>query len=212
MHPDNDHCSVFSYLGWWQNNEEEFEKEAVNVAGNIDNYLDHLKYCVKNHVSPKDSTKLQQSCLGAYGGPVDPNVVLGGFAKPGQSSDDPQFMAANTAIITYVVNNYYEKDKNEPAREWETEFLKFMEDYVKNKKPAFMDIAYSSERSIQDELKRESEGEITTVIVSYLIMFLYIAVNLGQINSVSRLLVSALNSISTSYFIESVFLIIVTHS
>lgn len=190
LHPDNDHCSVFSYLEWWQNSEKEIDKEAVNHEGFKDTYLDHFKFCSKNPASPKDSTRLEQSCLGKFGGPVDPNVVLGGFFKPGHHHEEPSFKDANTAVITYVVNNYYEKEKNEPAREWEKAFLTFMEDYIRTKKPAFMDIAYSSERSIQDELKRESEGEITTVVVSYLIMFLYIAVNLGQINSVSRLLVS----------------------
>lgn len=172
-------------------------------AGLVDNYLDHFKFCSKNPVSPKDSTKLKQSCLGPYGGPLDPNVVLGGFFKPGEHYEEPPFKDANTAIITYVVNNYYEKDKVDPAREWEQAFLEFMDDYVKHKKPAFMDIAYTSERSIQDELKRESEGEITTVVVSYLIMFLYIAVNLGQINSVSRLLVR-INQCRHKIFINNV--------
>lgn len=57
------------------------------------------------------------------------------------------------------------------------------------KKPAFMDIAFTSERSIEDELNRESQSDIVTILVSYIIMFGYIAVSLGQIRSCARLLV-----------------------
>jgi len=56
--------------------------------------------------------------------------------------------------------------------------------------PSYFKIAFNSERSIEDELRRESEGEVATIIVSYGIMFLYIAVALGDIGQVSRLLVS----------------------
>jgi Niemann-Pick C1 protein len=114
--------------------------------------------------------------------------------KDGKMVQDPPFKDANTAIITYIVNNYYEKDKLQPAMEWELAFLSFMEKYIKEEKPAFMDIAYRAERSIEDELRRESEGEIVTVVISYLIMFLYIAVNLGQINQFSRMLVTTTNN------------------
>jgi len=103
---------------------------------------------------------------------------------------DPPYQMANTAVITFVVNNKFDKDEVRPAREWEKAYIEFMENYVKNDKPSFMDVAYSSERSIEDELERQSSGEVVTVVVSYLIMFLYISVALGEINSMSRLFVS----------------------
>ena len=52
-----------------------------------------------------------------------------------------------------------------------------------------MDVAYSSERSIEDELERTSHSDVGTILISYLIMFAYIAISLGQIRSFSRLLV-----------------------
>lgn len=64
-----------------------------------------------------------------------------------------------------------------------------MKDWMENKKPAFMNIAFTSERSIEDELNRESQSDIVTILVSYIIMFGYIAVSLGQIRSCARLLV-----------------------
>lgn len=64
-----------------------------------------------------------------------------------------------------------------------------MKNWTATKKPAFMDIAFTSERSIEDELNRESKSDIVTILVSYVIMFGYIAVSLGQIRSCTRLLV-----------------------
>lgn len=52
-----------------------------------------------------------------------------------------------------------------------------------------MDVAFTSERSIEDELNRESQSDVLTILVSYIIMFAYIAISLGQMRTCSRLLV-----------------------
>lgn len=51
-------------------------------------------------------------------------------------------------------------------------------------------VAFSSERSIEDEINRESNSDIGTIVISYAIMFLYISLALGHIQSLRRLLVS----------------------
>lgn len=66
--------------------------------------------------------------------------------------------------------------------EWEKEFIAFMKNYTKTEMPEFMDIAFTSERSIEDELDRESESDVVTILVSYIIMFAYITVSLGQVS------------------------------
>lgn len=53
-----------------------------------------------------------------------------------------------------------------------------------------MDVAFSSERSVEDELERVSQAEVYTVIISYGVMFAYIAIALGHFRSFSTLLVS----------------------
>lgn len=50
-------------------------------------------------------------------------------------------------------------------------------------------IAFSSERSVEDEINRESNSDISTIVISYAIMFLYISLALGHISSLRRLLV-----------------------
>ena len=83
------------------------------------------------------------------------------------------------------------------ARDWELGFIEFMKNYTGEggRMPKYFKIAFNSERSIEDELKRESEGEVSTIIVSYGIMFLYIAVALGEVGEVGRLLVSTLSHV-----------------
>lgn len=103
--------------------------------------------------------------------------------------DDKQYQLANTAVITFIVNNHVDKDLLTPAKNWEKAFVKYMDKYVKEKMPEYMDIAYSSERSIEDELERSSAGEVLTVSISYLLMFIYISVALGESDSWSRVFV-----------------------
>ena len=64
-----------------------------------------------------------------------------------------------------------------------------MKDWKANKMPENMSVAYQAERSIEDELNRSSQGDIVTISISYLIMFAYIAIALGQARSFSRLFV-----------------------
>lgn len=62
---------------------------------------------------------------------------------------------------------------------------------MKNYKNPNLTISFTAERSIEDELNRESESDIATVVTSYAVMFLYISLALGHIRSCSRLLVRA---------------------
>lgn len=61
--------------------------------------------------------------------------------------------------------------------------------FVKNYKNPNLTISFTAERSIEDELNRESNSDISTVVTSYAVMFLYISMALGHIQSCSRLLV-----------------------
>jgi Niemann-Pick C1 protein len=50
-------------------------------------------------------------------------------------------------------------------------------------------VFYSAERSIQDELNRQSRSDIFTIVISYTIMFLYVTLTLGHIRSWGKCLV-----------------------
>jgi len=103
---------------------------------------------------------------------------------------------ANAMIITFVVSNHVDESKNAKAEAWEKAFIEYMKSYVKDPKNSNLTISFSSERSIQDELDRESETDVATILVSYTIMFVYITIALGQVNSCSRIMVNRKHEIS----------------
>lgn len=57
-----------------------------------------------------------------------------------------------------------------------------MEKWNQNR-PVYMDVAWTTEKSIEDELDRTSKAEIITVVISYLVMFVYVAFALGKIKA-----------------------------
>ncbi|XP_067212878.1 NPC intracellular cholesterol transporter 1 isoform X4 [Linepithema humile] len=172
-------CAIQSIWGYWQDSLEKFQDSEEDGNYTV-NYLDHFRVCSQNAYNPE--------CLALYGGPVDPAIAVGGFLSPGQDLHNPPYEKATAIILSILVNNYHNKTKLSPAMEWEESFIAFMKNWTATRKPAFMDIAFTSERSIEDELNRESQSDIVTILISYVIMFGYIAVSLGQIRSCSRLL------------------------
>lgn len=111
-----------------------------------------------------------------------PEVALGGFP-------DKNFTQAKALILTFPVNNYNEVEKNADAMQWEENFLQFMYNYTENHKN--VNISYKAERSIEDEINRQSQSDIVTIAVSYLIMFLYILLALGDIRNCETLFIDA---------------------
>ncbi|CAG9824579.1 unnamed protein product [Phaedon cochleariae] len=178
-------CVVQSIWGYYQDDVDNFDETGFDPLHYPTNYLDKFIKCASNPYDPLD-------CLAPFGGPVDPAVALGGFLQPGESlAKDPDYKNATAVILTFIVNNYHNKSLLSPAMEWEKEYIAFMKNYTEHEKPYFMDLAFTSERSIMDELDRESQSDVLTILISYLIMFVYIAVSLGQVNSCSRLLIDS---------------------
>ncbi|XP_074041061.1 NPC intracellular cholesterol transporter 1 isoform X5 [Leptinotarsa decemlineata] len=180
-----DECTVQSIWGYYQNDIDTFEETGEDPLHYETNYLDRFVKCAANPFDPVD-------CLAPYGGPVDPAIALGGFLDPGQSlADTPNYKNASVVILSFIVNNYHNKSLLSPALEWEKEFIAFMKNWTNTEKPDFMDIAFFSERSLEDELDRQGQSDIITILISYMIMFAYIAIALGQVNSWSRLLIDS---------------------
>ncbi|XP_043265268.1 NPC intracellular cholesterol transporter 1 isoform X2 [Colletes gigas] len=180
--PTVSQCVIQSIWGYWQDSVENFNATSDEDNYTV-NYLDHFRVCSQNAFNP--------DCLAPYGGPVEPAIAVGGFLKPGQDLHNPPYEKATAIILTILVNNYHDKSKLHPAMEWEQSYIEFMKNWTATKKPAFMDVAFTSERSIEDELNRESQSDVLTILVSYIIMFAYIAISLGQIKTCSRLLIDS---------------------
>jgi Niemann-Pick C1 protein len=194
LYPDNLNCTVFSPTQYFQNNASKLN-ECWDVFGTPcsdngvsiqDDWHTHLMNCAVNPTSMADGAQMKMPCMGLMGAPVQPKVVFGGFKED-------SVWESQAAIMTFVVNNHKEKLKNAKAEAWEAEFIKYITDYRDGKivSNSNLSIAFSTERSIQDELDRESASDVLTVLLSYILMFIYIAVALGQFKSMKRILVDA---------------------
>ncbi|EFA85411.1 hypothetical protein PPL_02414 [Heterostelium album PN500] len=148
-------CIVESVTGYWQRNITLLE--SIGPAG----FNASLQYCQTSNLAPQ--------CMDAIGVPVQNNVVLGNFTT--------DFMNSTAFVTTFLLNN---QPANLTVNEaWEDVWLAKVAAYNKNESFPFH-IAYSAERSVQDELAREGKADIPTILISYSVMFLYVSIALGR--------------------------------
>ncbi|XP_028312759.1 NPC1-like intracellular cholesterol transporter 1 [Gouania willdenowi] len=180
-------CAVNSLPQYFQNSLENINAKVnmteLGVTKEVD-WRDHLIYCLNSPLSFKDITDLGLSCMADYGAPVFSFLAVGGYKNE-------DFTNAEALIMTFSLNNYPRDDvKFKVALQWETEFLKIVQDYQKNPKTNFT-FAYMTERSLEDEINRTTAEDIPIFMISYAVIFVYIAVALGEYSSCSRILVDS---------------------
>ena len=188
LSPEIEECNIQNVLTYWQDDEELVDADKYYPVGSDGdlprtwNYLDHFLACANNPTLTSESDKLNIRCMARQGGPVQPYYCLGGFIpKDTGFPENPDYHRADALVITIILNNYDSQSKEEEdvkglqrAMAWEKTFIEFMLKWEENKKPIYMDIAFNSERSIEDELEKEMYGDIMTIVISYIIMFVYI--------------------------------------
>ena len=173
LEPDNNNCAIFSLFQYHQNNLKFILDESLYPS----QYLECMQAPLTQHTK-----SFQRTCMGKFGGPIDPYMVLGAFPN---HDGVPEYAKAQALIITITIKNYREAELLENTLEWEKYFLAFMKTY----RSEWFDVKYRAERSIEDEIERESKSDITTVLISYMIMFLYIALALGRIRDLKHLFI-----------------------
>ncbi|NXE07390.1 NPC1 protein, partial [Lophotis ruficrista] len=179
--PYNNNCTILSVLNYFQNSHSVLDHAIGDEFFVYADYHTHFLYCVRAPASLNDTSLLHDPCLGTFGGPVFPWLVLGGY-------DDDNYNNATALVITFPVNNYYDDSRKlMKALAWEKEFINFLKNYDNPN----LTISFSAERSIEDEINRESNSDIGTVLISYIVMFVYISIALGHIQSCRRLLVDS---------------------
>lgn len=181
---DVSQCVVQSVWGYFQDSLETFHETDEDQDGFELNYLDHFLSCFNNPYGP--------DCIAPYGGNIDPAIALGGFLKPGDTlTKNPHYENATSVILTFLVNNHRNVSNLDDALRWEEQYVAIMKNWTSNESMSMLDIAFTSERSIEDELNRESKSDILTILVSYLLMFAYIAVSLGHVEECNRAMIDS---------------------
>ncbi|KAJ4715850.1 Niemann-Pick C1 protein-like [Melia azedarach] len=149
---------------------------------NYDSYggVGHAEYCFEHYAS-------SDTCLSAFQAPLDPSTVLGGFSGNNYSE-------ASALIITYPVNNAIDETsyENGKAVAWEKAFIQLAkEELLPMIESSNLTLSFSAESSIEEELKRESTADVITIAASYLVMFAYISVALGDAPRLSTFYISS---------------------
>ncbi|XP_031382221.1 NPC intracellular cholesterol transporter 1 [Punica granatum] len=171
LKPLGEDCATQSILQYFKMDPENFE-----TYGGVT----HAEYCFQHYTSA-------ETCLSAFKAPLDPSTALGGFSGTNYSE-------ASAFVVTYPVNNAVEdaNDANGRAVAWEKVFVQLAkEELLPLVQSNNLTLSFSSESSIEEELKRESTADVVTIVVSYLVMFAYISVTLGDTPRLSTFYISS---------------------
>uniref|UniRef100_A0A3Q2QIV7 NPC1 like intracellular cholesterol transporter 1 n=1 Tax=Fundulus heteroclitus TaxID=8078 RepID=A0A3Q2QIV7_FUNHE len=182
-------CAVNSLPQYFQNSLDNINAKVnmteLGVTKEVD-WRDHLIYCLNSPLSFKDITDLGMSCMADYGAPVFPFLAVGGYK-------DDEYTNSEAFILTFSLNNYVrDNPKFKVALQWETEFLKITDRYD-SFTCGFSTLSFSPclQRSLEDEINRTTAEDIPIFMISYAVIFVYIAVALGEYSSCKRLLVDS---------------------
>ncbi|KAG9317253.1 patched family-domain-containing protein [Chiua virens] len=118
-------------------------------------------------------------CLPDFQQPLGPQYVLGGVPESAQGTSP--YLEAESLVVTYVISDSLDSVERLKAMEWE-EALK---DYLVNlseriSSEAGMRIAFSTGVSLEEEISKSSNTDVKIVVLSYLAMFFYVSLTLGN--------------------------------
>ncbi|KAK9944387.1 hypothetical protein M0R45_009958 [Rubus argutus] len=171
LKPIGQDCATQSVLQYFKMDPENFD-----IYGGVV----HAEYCFQHYSSA-------ETCLSAFQAPLDPSTALGGFSGNNYSE-------ASAFVVTYPVNNAVDDVGNENGKAlvWEKAFIQLAkEELLPMVLSRNLSLSFSAESSIEEELKRESTADVITIIVSYLVMFLYISLTLGDAPQISSFYLSS---------------------
>lgn len=130
-----------------------------------------------------DCVTTPAACLGPNG-PMNPKLILGGI--PSQKKGSPVLRAdlAQAFIVTYVLSSSKADPVQHLARsiEWEETLQAYLLSLSTSPDLGALDISltFSTGVSLEEEINREGNTDAKIVVLSYVCMFLYIALNLGR--------------------------------
>ncbi|TFK43177.1 multidrug efflux transporter AcrB transmembrane domain-containing protein [Crucibulum laeve] len=158
-------CVAQSVAAWFGNDLSDYDETT---------WIGHLRGCA---ASPGN-------CLPDFQQPLAPQYVLGGV--PVREDGSKRYLDAEAMVITYVVSDSLDTDVQAKAMEWEevlrTYLLNLSETSAAD---AGLEIAFSTGVSLEEELNKSTNMDVKIVVLSYLAMFFYVSLTLGN-GSASR--------------------------
>lgn len=153
-------CVVQSVGGWFGNDLSTYDP---------DTWRSHLLSCA-------DSPVL---CLPDFMQPLAPQFVLGGV--PVEEDGSKRYLDAESLVVTIVVDDSLNTAEQERAMEWERTLLQYLfnlDDRIAEE--AGLHISFTTGVSLTEEINKSTNTDIPIVVFSYLAMFFYVSLTLGN--------------------------------
>ncbi|KAI0320606.1 multidrug efflux transporter AcrB transmembrane domain-containing protein [Amylostereum chailletii] len=150
-------CVLQSIMGWFGNDIDNTGPET---------WAEQIQECAQKPAE----------CLPDFQQPLTPKYVLGGV--PGNSTE---YLKAQALVVTIVVSDSLDAEVQARAMEWERElrgYLSALQDRIATE--AGLQISFSTGVSLEEELNKSTNTDVTIVVLSYLAMFLYVSLTLGN--------------------------------
>ncbi|XP_033726830.1 NPC intracellular cholesterol transporter 1-like [Pecten maximus] len=118
----NENCVIISILEYWQNNATRLDEVAMDEYGFFvfADYLDHLLSCAHTPNTTHDHTRLNTTCLGTSGIPIDPWLVM---------NDVAGYSESKTFVISFIVKNSHNREETGAAEAWEKAYTNFLTNF-----------------------------------------------------------------------------------
>ncbi|SCV68874.1 BQ2448_995 [Microbotryum intermedium] len=125
------------------------------------------------------------ACLPGSGQPINPKLVYGKIPESVGGEEGAVLRAdqARALVVTYVVRNSLDQDVIAKAEAWESKLLKYLHGLAHPDAEAArlgLELAFSTGKSLEEELNASTNTDVPIVVLSYVFMFLYVAINLGS--------------------------------
>lgn len=175
--PTGDACVVQSVAGYFGNDFDLVDPRS---------WQNDLKACADQPVG----------CRPAFGQPLDPHMILGGWQATANVLD------SSALITTWVINNYAESSpKVVRAMDWEAQLRNLLLQVQDEAIEKGLRLSFSTEISLETELNKSTNTDAKIVIVSYIFMFLYASLALGSTTLSWRTIIAN----PATFFVESKF-------
>ena len=167
-------CMITSATNFWLENRTAMEESDVKEVAK----------CLQT------GTEGEMPCFDSIGTPIQINAIFGMQGCEGGEAISECSVCNKTArsmSVTFLLqNDFY---TNKAAQKWEQEvFQKAIHDFneQEEKENSDLRILYMMERSVSDELEIESAQNVVVVVISYLAMFIYISMMMGEFPSITK--------------------------
>lgn len=159
-------CVVQSIGGWFQNSLEDYSP---------DTWREHAQHCAE---SPVD-------CRPDFEQPLSPEYILGGIPKAEDGFKD--YLSSTALTVTFIVSDSLDSADQEKAMEWESALRDYLKDLDgRIREEAGLEMAWSTGVSLEEEISQSSNTDVKIVVLSYLAMFFYVALTLGNHSAMGK--------------------------